>query len=789
MNRTPSRDKIPPGTEVRAPNLLSAAVVGGFLLLAVALVFGRTVGHDFVNFDDNQYVYENPQLMHGLTAEGVAWTFTATRCNNWHPLTWLSYLLDYQLYGLKPWGYHLTNVLLHAATAILLFLVLWRMTGDLWPSAFVAAVFAIHPLRVESVAWVSERKDVLSGLFFMLTLAAYLGYVRRPFSPLRYLTVIAAFALGLMAKPMLVTLPFVLLLLDYWPLRRMALPLRPLSLWERVRVRAAHQKTSALDASCHTQPSPPAPLRAPTEGWSGEGSVSAPWRLLVEKLPLFVLSVASCVVTPLCQGEALQSVERFSLLSRTANALTSYVAYVGQLFYPAGLVVFYTHPESNLPAWKVAGALLLLAGITAGAVALWRRWPWLLVGWFWYLGMLVPVIGLVQVGHQSMADRYTYLPQIGLVIAVAWGVARLVGSWPQRAWACGVLAALVLAALMACAWRQTSYWHDSGTLWTRSLDFNANNVIAQNNLGVFLHDQGRDDEALPHYRRALEIAPDYADAHNNLGFVLAKRGSIAEALDHYQAALLLRPNYPEAHTNLGRVLAERGMADYAIAEYRLALEFKPDHAEAHKNLGLALVERGQIEEGIAHCRRAVAIKPDDPEAHNNLALALAAGGQTDDAMNHYRRALALKPEYAEAHNNLGRLLADLGRIDEAIAQWADLIRLKPDDVPALNQLAWALATSPETSVRDGPKAVELAQRAAKLTDGRDLDVLDTLAAAYAEAGRFTEAVQTAEQALASASSQNSTELADTLRSRIKLYQAASPYRDMTPSATPRSSHP
>ena len=382
--RTSLADTHPSTLSFWKRNTYTVAAVCGFLLLAVALVFGQTVRHDFVNYDDNAYVYENPQVAGGLTAHGIAWAFTSFHVSNWHPLTWLSHMLDCQFYGLHAGGHHLTNVLLHAATAILLFLVLRRMTGDLWPSAFVAAVFAIHPLRAESVAWVAERKDVLSGLFFMLTLGAYAGYARRPFSLGRYLTVVLLFALGLMAKPMLVTLPFVLLLLDYWPLGRIG----------------PHRRTG----------------------------ISSFRRVVVEKIPLLALTAASCVATVIAQGTAVIAIDVIPLPSRIANALVSYVAYMGQLFYPAGLAVLYPHPEGGLPIWKVAASSLVLAGISAAALVWRRRFPYLFVGWFWYVGMLVPVIGLVQVGLHAMADRYTYLPQIGLCIAVTWGVAQLAAS-------------------------------------------------------------------------------------------------------------------------------------------------------------------------------------------------------------------------------------------------------------------------------------------------------------------------------------------------------------------------
>ncbi len=399
---------------------LIALVVCGCLLLAVIIVFEQTATHDFVNFDDPGYVSKNPQISQGLTLNGLRWVFTHSHVGNWHPLSGLSHMLDCQLYGLRPAGHHVTNVVLHAATAILLFLVLRQMSGEIWPSALAAAVFAVHPLRAESVAWIAERKDVLSGLFFMLTLGAYVAYTRRPFSFRRYLVVVGLFALGLMAKPMLITLPCVLLLLDYWPLGRLQFP-------------------------------------GGTNESAGRGPGSHPTaarRVLLEKVPLMALAAGSAVATILAQAEAVRSVETFPLSARIANAIVSYVAYLGQFVCPVGLSVLYPHPGNGIPAAKVAGALLLLAAASTGIVLARRRCPYLLVGWLWYLGMLVPVIGLVQVGEQAMADRYTYLPQIGLCIGLAWGVARFSESRRRVRWISGVAAVLVLAALMGAARRQ-----------------------------------------------------------------------------------------------------------------------------------------------------------------------------------------------------------------------------------------------------------------------------------------------------------------------------------------------
>ena len=603
---------------IRVYNSYTVTAICVFLLLAVALVFGQTVGYEFVNYDDHQYVYENPQVTGGLIARGIAWAFTSGHANNWHPLTWLSHMLDVQVYGLNAGGHHLTNVLLHAAATILLFLVLWRMTGFLWRSAFVAAVFAVHPLRVESVAWVAERKDVLSGLFFMLTLWAYVGYARRPFSLGRYLTVTVLFGLGLMAKPMLVTLPLVLLLLDYWPLGRMGLP--------------AAGRSSPFSR-----------------------------RVVIEKLPMLPLAAASCVATFIAQGEAVIPVDVIPISSRIANALVSYIAYIGKFFYPMGLAVLYPHPGGGLPIWEVVASTLLLTGISAAALAWRRRFPYLFVGWFWYVGMLVPVIGLVQVGSHSMADRYTYMPQIGLCLSVTWGVAQLAASWRHRRRVCGVTSALVVLVLMGLAWRQTSYWQDSETLWNHALACTANNYIVHNNIGNTLVGLGRLDAAIAHYQKALEIKPEFAAAHNNLGNVLTEIGQFDAAVAHCQRALEIKPDFAAAHNNIGNALVGIGQVDMAIAHYRRALEIQPDYARAHYNLGNTLAGRGQVDVAITHFQKALEIEPDDAEAHNNLGVAMYGRGHVDAAIAHFHKALAIKPDYAEARYNLNLALRQEGR--------------------------------------------------------------------------------------------------------------------------------
>ena len=583
------------------------------LVLAVFVVFGQTLGHKFINYDDNTYVHDNPRVSHGFSAGWLAWAATSKDCANWHPLTWLSHTLDGQFFGLSlPGGHHATSVLLHAAGVVVLFLVLRRMTSDIWCSAFAAAVFAIHPLRVESVAWVAERKDVLSGLFFMLTLGAYVAYVRRPSSLGRYLAVVACFALGLMAKPMLVTLPFVLLLLDYWPLGRMGVK---------------GDSPILADTKIGIVPGSPAP---------------AIRRLIVEKIPLLLLSAASCVATVWAQSDAIQPLDRLPFSLRMANAAVSYVAYLGQMFYPADLAVIYPYRTSNLPAWQVAAALAVLAAITVGVAVLWRRCPYLLVGWLWYLGMLLPVIGLVQVGMQSMADRYTYLPQIGLYVAVAWGVAQLSRSWPYRAVTCGVVSALVLAALLIAACQQASYWRDSETLFRHTLACSPeNNVVAHTQLGIALRDRGSIDEAIEQYNEALAINPNSARVHNNLGEAFQKIGDYDESIRQSEEALRLDPNSAVAHNNLGVSLRLQGRLDEAIAHLEESLRLDPNRADAHNNLGVALGIKGMIPEAIDHFHKALEINPDHADAHHCLGVAMLKRGQVAEALKQFQLALNL----------------------------------------------------------------------------------------------------------------------------------------------------
>ena len=572
----------------------SEACIWLILITAVLLVYWQVGDHEFINYDDNAYITDNAQVQKGLTSKGIIWAFTTSHTGNWHPLTWISHMLDCELYGLNPEGHHLTNVLFHMANAILLFVVLRWMTGAIWRSGLVAALFALHPLHVESVAWAAERKDVLSTFFWMLTMVAYVHYVNRPGGK-RYLLVLITFSLGLMAKPMLVTLPFVLLLLDYWPLNRF--------------------KPRAVPGSVEDQPL----------GFRSSGDDKSPiLKAVMEKTPLFLMSLFSCVVTVMAQQEAgaISTLEIVPFKLRIANGLVSVVAYMGKMIWPQDLAVFYPHPVSDLQIWKpvVAGLFLLILS----TVALWvaQRCRYVLVGWLWYLGTLVPVIGLVQVGEQAMADRYTYVPLIGLFIVVVWGFADLVKGWRSRRWVVSVSAAVMVLALMAGSWLQVAHWKNSVRLFKHALDATSNNYVAHYTLGNALALQGNLTGSVSHYNKALQIHPNFAEAHNNLGNALALQGNLTGAISHYNKALQINPDHAEAHRNLAVGLDRQGRHQEAIQHYAEVLRISPHDAQSHNNLGVALAEQGRLKEAVAHFTEALRIDPNFKEAQRNLDLSL-----------------------------------------------------------------------------------------------------------------------------------------------------------------------
>ncbi len=638
--------KLSPVPEAEGQECVSAsrtAVVCLALVLGCICIYWQVHDFEFTNYDDPEFVSQNPFVQGGLSWSGVVFAFTQTIAANWHPITILSHMLDVQLFGLRAGAHHLVNVAFHAINAVLLFLVVKRMTRRFWCSALVAALFAWHPLHVESVAWVAERKDLLSGLFWILALWAYVRYVAQP-GISRYLLVLLFFALGLMSKPMGITLPFVLLLLDYWPLGRLQLGPPAASVGSVAR----HQ--------------PPAASRQAVVG------------LLIEKLPLLLLALAASVLTFFVQehDEATKILGGLALSTRLGNAAVSYARYLGKTFVPIDLVVLYPHP-GHWATSAVVGALLLLAALSVAALVLARRQPWWLVGWLWFLGTLIPVIGLVQVGWQAMADRYTYLPLVGLFIALAWGAAHLASSWALCRRGLPVAVAGLLLGCVATSWFQTRHWQSSVTLFSHALAKTTHNPMAHANLGQALEERGRIDEAIQHYSEVIRLQPDYAPVYNNLGLLLSQRDQPAEALRCFETAVRLRPNEFLAHYNLAQFLWLRGQASEAVAEYR------------------------------------------------------------------------------------------------------EVLRLRPDIPEVLNNLAWILATHPQAALRNGPEAVRLAQRGCELTNYQAANLLGALAAAYAEAGQFKEAVETAQKAVAVAAASGQEELANRYRRFLQLFQQGKPF--------------
>jgi protein O-mannosyl-transferase len=614
-------------------------VLGVCVLLAVITiaVFGRTVSFGFVNYDDNFYVYDSPAVVNGLTSDGVARALTQGSLGFWDPLTTLSHMLDCQLYGLNAGGHHLTNVLLHTASVVLLFLVLRKLTGATWRSAFVAALFAIHPLRAESVAWVTERKDVLSGFFFMLTLGAYARYVEGPPKLSRYLVVVACFVMGLMSKVMLVTVPVVLLVLDYWPLGR-----------------------------CPK---------------SGDDTTGMSWtRLLVEKIPLFALSAAAAVVNILTQKSSgtLSTLASSPMGLRLENAVVSVATYIWQMFWPVRLAALYPFPLHGLPMGLVVVSILVVAGISAAVISCRRARPYLLAGWLWYLVMLLPVTGLIQAGPQAHADRYTYLPQIGLYFALAW----LAGSWvaarPRYIPLAGGLAGAVIGVLAVCAFNQASYWRDSETLWRRDLACAADNALARNDLGLAIMNEGRRPEAMDEFHRALALQPDYFEAHNNLGLALVGGGQMEDAMGEFRQAIQAQPGRASAHNNLGSALLDSGQVDQALAEFQEAIKLSPDYAQAHNNLSRVLVRLGRLDEAIAELQTALKLQPGLADAHFNLGNAFMLERRAAEAMEQYQMAVKLDPGLVAARYDLAILLWRQGRRDDAIAQFQACLAVQPD---------------------------------------------------------------------------------------------------------------
>lgn len=622
-----------------------------FLVLAILILYGQISQHEFINFDDPLYISDNLYVKSGLNRKAIAWSFSFHNKEHtyWHPLTWLSHMVDVELYGLDAGRHHLTNVLFHILSTLLLFLVLRRMTGTLWHSAFVASLFALHPINVESVAWVAERKNVLSTFFWMTTMLAYVIYCEKP-NFTRYLTVIFAFALGLLAKPMLVTLPFVLLLLDYWPLKRLAIG--PTAAGTDIAL-----KKSTRFFNCRL----------------------FNYRLVLEKLPLIALSVAAVYLASasLRLSGSIKPLYEVPMMLRIANALVSYVKYIGKMIWPLNLSVFYPYPEA-VPLWQTLGALLLLICITVFAIYSSKRQPYLVVGWLWYVGSLVPVSGLMQAGlWPELADRWAYVPFIGLFIVIAWGVPDLFKSWVQHRMAFGIITSVILIPLMVFTWTQIRYWQNSVKLFQHALAINQSNWLAHNNLGTALAAQGKNFEASKHFIESMEIDPNQYNPYNNLGAFLASKNKDTEAIKHFSKALQLNPDSAHAHINMGTELLKQGKIEPAIEHLKKALYLKPDFPETHNILGLALLRKGRLEEAIEHFRLACKFNPNYADARQNLNLALSNYERLKQAAINMRESMNFIPDDPNLDLKVKDLLEKKRELEQAVNRFQHSLSLQP----------------------------------------------------------------------------------------------------------------
>jgi protein O-mannosyl-transferase len=749
----------------RRTEILQALLICALLAGGTTLAFFNVKNADFVKLDDPVYIVNNPIVQEGLTGGNIKWALRTFYFSNWHPLTWLSYMADCDLFGVNARAFHLVNLGFHVGNTLLLFLLLTRLTGAMWASGIVAAFFGWHPLHVESVAWISERKDVLSTLFWLLTMWAYAEYTKRQ-SRSWYAGMLVFFVLGLMGKAMLVTLPFVLLLMDVWPLRR-------------------------LDLN--------------TSGWP-----RAAKRLILEKLPLFILAGGASYVAYVAQAGAVRSIGEWMLSERTENTLISYARYLGKTFWPVELAVFYPHPAAGWQGWQVMAAVILLAVISLTAFFAARTRPYLFTGWFWFVGTLVPVIGLVQIGSQSIADRYMYVPSIGLFVAVVWGLRELVGTQRARK---VVASGITVAALFMCAVltaRQVEHWKNDLALFVHAERITSPHIVTLDHLITGFLYSGRTNEANARVKAAMEVAPHEYVTWYHAGNMFAAGGEPGKAVEHYQKGLRLNPGCPELNSRMGIALHRQGRLEEAIAHYRRAQEAgsreaevnlanalvgvgdagsaateyvammpnQPDSARLHCDLGGVYVQKGRFEEAVRHLKEAVRLKPDYGEAHLRLGMALGGERKFLEASEHLQNAAKLNPNDPLPHQWLALAWTEVSDMEKAIAEYRQAIRIKPDLAPALNNLAWLVATHPEAKFRDGKEAIELAERACELTKRKQPVFLGTLAAAYAEGGRFQDAVTTAERAIALAESERQEKVVEKNRELLKSYRAGQPWREV-----------
>lgn len=717
------------------------------LCALVIVIYAQVRNHEFVNLDDPIYVVDNPNLQAGLSLETVARAFTEPYETNWIPLTWISLLIDHASFAFEPAGYHVVNVILHALSTLLLYFALVKMTRAPGPSAVVAALFAAHPIHVESVAWVSERKDALSGVFWMLTLCAYAFYTARTGSIWRYLLTATCLTFGLLAKPMLVSLPLVLLLLDFWPLER---------------------------------------LRRD----SGEGlfDVDLLRRAIIEKLPLLALCAADAAITVVVQRDAgaMFRGEVLSFPARAANALNSYAVYLADSVWPARLSILYPHPmEQYSTGLAVAQAGGLLA-ITVLFARLARSRPYLIVGWLWYLVALVPVIGLVQVGLQGRADRYMYLPQIGIAIAVVWSARDAFVLRRSGRAVVAVAAVVSIVALAFTARLQAAHWRNTMALYAHAVAVNDENAMAHHGLAAQLGEDGRWAEAEVHFARSVELAPDWAGAHIGLADSRAAQGRLEAAIAGYRRALKIAPNHARAHAHLGKALAESGKLDAAIHHERRALELFGDRPtpEVYAYLASALADRGELAEAEGFYRKALALRPSYAAARGNLGFVLAREDRHQEAREQLQRALELGERSPELYATLAATEVELGDPREAVLHYQAALRLRPDSIGSANNLAWLLSTHPDPRLRDGRQAVAVLESLLIDRKPEDPALLDTLAAAYAASGRFELAFQTASRAADLARSEGAESLAEEIERRRSLYRGGTAFIDEPGPARP-----
>jgi Tfp pilus assembly protein PilF len=619
------------------------------LVLATVAVYAQSVSFDFITVDDSLYVTHNDHVKAGFTGESIYWAFTGTGAGNWHPLTWMSLMMDHQISGLDPFSYHLTNIVLHVLNALLILLVLRRLTASLWRSAFVAALFALHPLHVESVAWISERKDVLSTLCWLLGIWAYLSYVRKP-SAARYAAVAGLFVLGIMAKPMLVTFPVTLLLLDFWPLQRLS------------------------------------------HGTDRFATVS---RLVLEKTPLFAITIASCIVTLWAQrtGDAIADPGLLPIGLRLTNAAVSYMLYLARLAWPFHLAMFYPHPKDTLEMWEVVASLIALAGMTGYAIRAAGKRPWLAFGWLWYLITLVPVIGIVQVGGQALADRYTYVPLLGIFVIISWGVPDLMGrvfggteeDRLRPAALLGAAACVILIVLAAISYRQVQFWQDDVTVWAHAVAEAQANAFAEYNLARALDTKHLDHEAIVHYREAVRLDPNRSEAYNNLGILLMNAGNLGEAESALRSALRANPNYAKALSNLGLLLCKMKRYDEGFRSFEAAVRADPADGETRSKFassrcdyGIDLAGQGDVAAAVEQFEAALEIDPHSAMAHHDLGVTYAGQKKLDLAQREYEQAISADPNCVQAHNNLGILLGQQGKFDDAIMHFKAALSIQPD---------------------------------------------------------------------------------------------------------------